>query len=328
MERQYFTNKPACKYFLSIEHGGNVTIFDTRRGKMNTLEGGIKGMPTRSPFVRTDCTIKHGNEIFVVGAVKGVEQMSLYKTDRETSKWRKAADLPHKVFRSSCESFEGRLWRCGGFMDATKLIRSKRCYSFSIEEGTWRQEKDMNNDRATHSMVKLGSSLYVFGGSGQTYSTGEIYETKNDVWGVFAWSVDNEPTAPVVISKHTKKQRHQIGDQIWFAGGATRDSASDQIWRFTPKDNRMVKMGRMLKPRFRASLLFSARQLDRNAAGRGRHQLMVDGGLHPDGLRNEELTRELCDIWEWNEANAESQVCQGVERLDVIPPHTASVNWP
>ena len=57
----------------------------------------------------------------------------------------------------------------------------------------------MNNERATHSMVKLGSSLYVFGGSGQAMSTGEIYETKNDVWGVFAWSVDNEPTAPVVI---------------------------------------------------------------------------------------------------------------------------------
>ena len=31
------------EYFLSIEHGGNITIFDTRRGKMNTLEGGIKG---------------------------------------------------------------------------------------------------------------------------------------------------------------------------------------------------------------------------------------------------------------------------------------------
>ena len=31
------------EYFLSIEHGGNITIFDTRRGKINTLEGGIKG---------------------------------------------------------------------------------------------------------------------------------------------------------------------------------------------------------------------------------------------------------------------------------------------
>ena len=74
-------------------------------------------------------------------------------------------------------------------------------------------------------------------------------------------------------SKNTKKQRHVNGDQIWFAGGATKETASDQIWRYTPKDNRMVKMGRMLKPRFRVALLFSARQLDRNAAGRGRHQL-------------------------------------------------------
>ena len=74
-------------------------------------------------------------------------------------------------------------------------------------------------------------------------------------------------------SKNTKKQRNVNGDQIWFAGGATKETASDQIWRYTPKDNRMVKMGRMLKPRFRVALLFSARQLDRNAAGRGRHQL-------------------------------------------------------
>ena len=70
-------------------------------------------------------------------------------------------------------------------------------------------------------------------------------------------------------------------EQIWFAGGATRDTANDAIWRFTPKDNKMVRMGRMLQPRYRVSLLFSSRQLDRNAAGRGRHQLMVDGGNHP-----------------------------------------------
>lgn len=136
----------------------------------------------------------------------------------------------------------------------------------------------MNNERATHSMVRLGTSLYIFGGTGVTPSTGEIYETKNDVWGVFAWSVDdqNEPTAPVVISpKNSKKQRNVSGDHIWFAGGATKETASAQIWRYTPKDNRMVKMGRMLKPRFRVALLFSARQLDRNAAGRGRHQLRL-----------------------------------------------------
>ena len=35
--------KMILEYFLSVEHGGNVTIFDTRRGKINTLDGGIKG---------------------------------------------------------------------------------------------------------------------------------------------------------------------------------------------------------------------------------------------------------------------------------------------
>ena len=72
-------------------------------------------------------------------------------------------------------------------------------FSYSLAENAWRRERDMNNERATHSMVRLGSSLYIFGGSGVQPSTGEIYETKNDVWGVFAWSVDQEPTAPVVI---------------------------------------------------------------------------------------------------------------------------------
>ena len=43
------------------------------------------GLPTKSPFVRTDCTIKHNGEIYVVGAIKGVAEMSLYKTDREES---------------------------------------------------------------------------------------------------------------------------------------------------------------------------------------------------------------------------------------------------
>ena len=162
-------------------------------------------------------------------------------------------------------------------------------------------------------------------------------------------------------------------------------------------------MGRMLQPRYRVSLLFSSRQLDRNAAGRGRHQLMVDGGNHPGKLKPtlkptqnqvqfgpfyfnrdkigrkwfqcgpfrsnsamwsmrsvlstsvhfgpfrsnkvkssnmtgitsinsdrdaEPLVRELCDIWEWTEENVSSQTCQGVDRLDEIPPYTSSLNWP
>jgi len=86
-------------------------------------------------------------------------------------------------------------------------------------------------------------------------------------------------------------------------------------------------MGKMLQPRYRVSLLFSSRQLDRNAAGRGRHQLMVDGGNHPD-RDADPLVRELCDIWEWTEENVSSQTCQGVDRLDEIPPYTASLNWP
>ena len=41
--RRFLINPFFLEYFLSIEHGGNITIFDTRRGKINTLEGGIKG---------------------------------------------------------------------------------------------------------------------------------------------------------------------------------------------------------------------------------------------------------------------------------------------
>ena len=42
----------------------------------------------------------------------------------------------------------------------------------------------------------------------------------------------------------------------------------------------------------------------------------------------EPLVRELCDIWEWTEENVSSQTCQGVDRLDEIPPYTSSLNWP
>ena len=42
---------------------------------------------------------------------------------------------------------------------------------------------------------------------------------------------------------------------------------------------------------------------------------------------NGPLTRELCDIWEWTEFNAENQVCQGVERLGEVPPFTAALRW-
>ena len=39
-------------------------------------------------------------------------------------------------------------------------------------------------------------------------------------------------------------------ESIWFTGGVTVRDASDLIWRFTPKDSRMIQMGRMLRARF------------------------------------------------------------------------------
>ena len=84
--------------------------------------------------------------------------------------------------------------------------------------------------------------------------------------------------------------------------------SSDGIWRFTPKDQRMVKMGKMLRARYGPSAVFSNRELDRNAAGRGKHQLMVDGGIDPGKVP---LIRELCDVWAWKEEHASTQTCEG-----------------
>ena len=63
----------------------------------------------------------------------------------------------------------------------------------------------MNNQRAMHSMIRSGSKLYVFGGTGAEESTGEVYSTKDRIWGVFSWAVpmnvggSMEPGSPVVI---------------------------------------------------------------------------------------------------------------------------------
>ena len=71
--------------------------------------------------------------------------------------------------------------------------------SYSIEEEKWIREEDLNNFRATHSMIKGGPNLFVFGGSGLDESTGEVYSIKDNKWGVFSWTVDLEPSSPVVI---------------------------------------------------------------------------------------------------------------------------------
>ena len=44
--------------------------------------------------------------------------------------------------------------------------------------------------------------------------------------------------------------------------------------------------------------------------------------------KEEPLSRELCDIWNWSEKDFEKQMCQGVERLDSIPKYTVGLNWP
>ena len=77
--------------------------------------------------------------------------------------------------------------------------------------------------------------------------------------------------------------------------------------------------------RYNPQAVFSNRQLDRNAAGRGKHQLMIDGGSDPGKAP---LIRELCDVWEWKEDLASSQVCEGVERLDEIRDNIISFSWP
>ena len=69
------------EYFLSIQHGGEINIFDVRRGKINFLNGVIKGLPKRSPFIKTDCTLKLNKAIYVVGALKGETELGLYKSD-------------------------------------------------------------------------------------------------------------------------------------------------------------------------------------------------------------------------------------------------------
>ena len=77
--------------------------------------------------------------------------------------------------------------------------------SYSFDEKIWTEEVDMNNQRAMHSMIRSGSKLYVFGGTGADESTGEVYSTKDGIWGVFSWSVpmndgvSMEPGSPVVI---------------------------------------------------------------------------------------------------------------------------------
>ena len=78
----------------------------------------------------------------------------------------------------------------------------------------------MNNQRAMHSMIRSGSKLYVFGGTGAEESTGEVYSTKDGIWGVFSWSVpmndgvSMEPGSPVVIRYDTIKTIFALPPQI------------------------------------------------------------------------------------------------------------------
>ena len=96
------------EYFLSIEHGSEINIFDIRRGKIDRLNGGIRGVPRRSPFVRTDCTLKQKDSLYVVGALKGAADMSLYKSDPNTGKWIGLGPIPEntiKVGIDKCSQF-------------------------------------------------------------------------------------------------------------------------------------------------------------------------------------------------------------------------------
>ena len=52
---------------------------------------------------------------------------------------------------------------------------------------------------------------------------------------------------------------------------------------------------------------------------------MIDGGIDPGKVP---LTRELCDVWSWEEGNAAAQVCEGVESLGEVNPNIVAIQWP
>jgi len=91
---------------LSVEHGSDINIFDIRRGRINYLDGGIKGVPRRSPFVRTDCTLKLKNSLYVVGALKGATTLSLYQSEPDSQKWIGLGEIPENTIKAACSSFQ------------------------------------------------------------------------------------------------------------------------------------------------------------------------------------------------------------------------------
>ena len=86
--------------------------------------------------------------------------------------------------------------------------------------------------------------------------------------------------------------------------------------------------------------MLSMRELDRNASGRGKPQLMIDGGQRANKkvcdfvkppFKNYSKTgifRELCDIWNWKAENHNTNICDSLDRLGEVKTSTIVLPWP
>lgn len=273
-------------------------------------------MPKSSPFKNVDCYVKLKGTIYVLAQREGEYARSLFKSNNETESWERIGGIPENTTESSCVASPKKIWRCGGFVSKSENIRSDRCFSWNGTE--WIEEAKMNAPRAGHSILATSRTLYVFGGNDQSTSL-EIFNSQSTSkkWTMYPWNInsDFEPGSPIW---------NQRKDFAWFIGSKTQKS--DKIWRFDPKNNKMEVFGHLSTPRIDPSAMLSMRELDRNASGRGKPQLMIDGGQRAN--KKTEIFRELCDIWNWKAENHQTNICDSLDRLGEVKTSTVVLPWP
>ncbi|CBY30569.1 unnamed protein product [Oikopleura dioica] len=311
-EVEYHTNRVGCKYILSIQEDKPFDIFDIRRGKISALDGNLVGVPKSSPFKNVDCYVKLKGTIYVLAQRDGEYSRALYKSQNETESWERIGGIPENTTESSCVASPKKIWRCGGFINKSENIRSDKCFSWNGTE--WIEEAKMNAPRAGHSILATSRTLYVFGGNDQSTSL-EIFNSQSTSksWKMYPWNINSG--SPIWNPRK---------DYAWFIG--SKQQKSDKIWRFDPQNNKMELFGHLSKPRIDPSAMLSMRELDRNASGRGKPQLMIDGGQRAN--KKTEIFRELCDIWNWKAENHHTNICDSLDRLGEVKTSTVVLPWP
>ncbi len=195
----------------------------------------FENQPMDSARAKLSAAEVHG-DIFVAGGA-GISgpRSSFDLYDPASDMWRPLPPMPVGREQFGMAASNGVVYVSGGLAGNDRhAIVSKDLWAYDPLRTLWIKKALMPFARRGHTMVTVGSKLYVIGGEGQSSGKVQVYNTITNEWSVSVASFAS-PRANLAAAA--------VGDTIYVLGGAKSDGTqSSRVDRLNVKDGSWTRV--------------------------------------------------------------------------------------